>query len=387
MEKVLQSKPKIEKPGEDVDTTLSTSVDSDTITPDDNEDANEKQPKEMVRDIMKYSIGTLDQITVAPTSNEFLAKRTTFGDTVSKTLENDNNDNDYLLTALHALGNYLFNESGPNYSKLDLAKTYNLLHELQSKYYANPDILTQVNYIAGSLIKNLKGDAQGRQYTKQFYSLIPESTKCQDHNPDLVLLSMKLMSDGLAKKPNLIDEVYDETVPVVLSLMKLYKDNPEIQKLGYNILSQFAKNKVYAASLVNNGILPAIHQTLENALFSDMMKETKPIKAEVYKLLANISQDQGNAPRIADELMGQLISEIKDNEPDNVKEIVMLLDTLLDNSQCVPPFIQYDGIDACVKLLNKDDLKPEFILHLFQMLKKVANASDNNNSNVIDNNS
>jgi len=63
---------------------------------------------------------------------------------------------------------------------------------------------------------------------------------------------MKLMSDGLAKKPSLIDEVYDETVPVVLSLMKLYKDNPEIQKLGYNILSQFAKNKVYAASLTSH---------------------------------------------------------------------------------------------------------------------------------------
>ena len=366
----------VDKPDEGADTTLSTSMDSDTIVPDDNEDANEKQPKEMVRDIMKYSIGTLDQITVAPTSNEFLAKRTTFGDTISKTLENDNNDNDYLLTALHTLGNYLFNESGPNYSKLDLAKTYNLLHELQSKYYANPEILTQVNYIAGSLIKNLKEDPQGKQYTQQFYSLIPESTKCQDHNPELVLLSMKLMSDGLAKKPFLIDEVYDETVPVVLSLMKLYKDNPEIQKLGYNILSQFAKNKVYAASLINNGILPAIHQTLENALFSDMMKETKPIKAEVYKLLANISQDQGNAPRIADELMGQLISEIKDNEPDNIKEIVTLLNTLLDNNQCVPPFIQYDGIDACIKLLKKDDIKPEFALNLFQMLKKVANASD-----------
>ena len=42
-----------------------------------------------------------------------------------------------------------------------------------------------------------------------------------------------------------------------------------------------------------------------------MMKENKPIKAEVYKILTNISQDQENAPRKFDELMGQLISEIK----------------------------------------------------------------------------
>ena len=369
----------VSKPEEDGGETLSSSVDSDSIVPEDNEDANYKMPKEMVRDIMKYSIGTLDQITVAPTSNEFLAKKTTFGDTISKTLENNNNDTDYLLTALHSLGNYLFNENGPNYSKLDLAKTFNLLHELQSKYYANPEILTQVNYIAGSLIKNLKEDPNGKQYTQQFYSLIPESTKCQDNNPDLVLLSMKLMSDGLAKKPFLIDEVYDETVPVVLSLMKLYKDNPEIQQKGYNILSQFANNKVYASALVNNGILPTIKETLENAIYSDSLKEGKPIKAEVFKLLANISKDEANSPKIADEIMGQLISDLNDKgyDPDsNGQEIVMLLNTLLNNKDCVAPFVQYGGIDACVKLLDQNDSNPELAKTLFDIFKKVANASD-----------
>ena len=36
------------------------------------------------------------------------------------------------------------------------------------------------------------------------------------------------MGDGLEKKPYLAEEVYDETVPNVLKLLKLYKDNPEI---------------------------------------------------------------------------------------------------------------------------------------------------------------
>ena len=81
------------------------------IIPDDNESADDKIPKEMVRDIMKYTVGTLDQITVNPNSNEYLAKKTTFGDTLTKALQNDNNDVDLLLTGLHSLGNYLYKEA------------------------------------------------------------------------------------------------------------------------------------------------------------------------------------------------------------------------------------------------------------------------------------
>jgi len=161
--------------------------------------------------------------------------------------------------------------------------------------------------------------------------------------------------------------------------MKLYKDNPEIQEKGYSILSQFAKNKVYAAALVNNGILPTIKETLENAVFSDMIKESKPIKAEVFKLLSNISQDDTNSPKIADEIMGQLIQDLNDKGIDddgNGQEIVTLLNTLLNNKDTVAPFVQYGGIDACVKLLDQNDSNVELAQKLFQIFKKVANAND-----------
>ena len=45
------------------------------------------------------------------------------------------------------------------------------------------------------------------------------------------------MGDGLEKKPYLTEEVYDETVPTVPNLLKLYKDNLEIQENRYKILS------------------------------------------------------------------------------------------------------------------------------------------------------
>ena len=74
------------------------------------ENVNNKDPKDMVRDIMKYCGGTLDQITSAPHTNEFLSTNTTFSDTITKTIENENNELDYMITALHALGNHLFSD-------------------------------------------------------------------------------------------------------------------------------------------------------------------------------------------------------------------------------------------------------------------------------------
>ena len=120
--------------------------------------------------------------------------------------------------------------------------------------------------------------------------MIPESTTCQDQNPELVLLSLKLMNDGLAKKPFLVEETFDTTVPDVLSLLKLYKDNAEIQEAGYGVLSHYGKNKVYAASLINNGILPTIKETLENTLFSDTLV-ARNYKENLEKEMEQVKQD------------------------------------------------------------------------------------------------
>ena len=119
------------------------------------------------------------------------------------------------------------------------------------------------------MVKNLKDDKDGREYTKKYYDLIPESTKLQDYNQDLVNMSLRLMGDGLEKKPYLAEEVYDETVPNVLKLLKLYKDNPEIQENGYKILTLMAKNNVFSSAIMNNGLLDCLKNTLDNASNGD----------------------------------------------------------------------------------------------------------------------
>ena len=228
------------------------------------------------------------------------------------------------------------------------------------------------------MVKNLKDDSKGKEFTKKFYDLIPESTKLQDYNPDLVLMSLKLMHDGLVKKPYLVDEVYDETVPNTLNLMKLYKDNPEIQENGYKILSLFAKNNVFASSMISNGLLDVVKDTLENPLFNDALKDNvKELKSEILKLLNGLSGEKDNCPKIADELMGNLIGIVNEKGyKDEGILVVPLLDGLCQNKECIPPFVQFNGIDACINLLNNNDTNVELISHIFSIFKNVANASD-----------
>ena len=342
------------------------------------ENVDKMKPSQLVRGIMTNCGGALEQITVPPASNDYLSTRTTFNDTINKTLENENNDTDYLISALRALSNHVFNDNGKNYSKLDLPRDYKICRELQSKFYSNPEILSNINSLAGAMVRNLKDDNKGKEYAKKFYDLIPESIKVQDYNPDLVLMSLKLMNDSLNKKPYLIDHVYDETVPTVLNILKLYKDNPEIQENGYKILSAFARNNIFSSAMINNGLLDVMKDTLQNTLFSDEMKDNViELKSEIFKLVNTLSQEKENCPKISDELMGNLISNvIEKGYTDEGKIIVPLLQSLVLNNNCIPPFVQYNGIDACIKLLNDNESNVPLISNIFSIFKNVSNSND-----------
>ena len=64
--------------------------------------------KDLIKSIMSNSIGTLEEVTTNENSIDYLSNKTPFGETILKTLENENNDLDYILTALNALNNYLY---------------------------------------------------------------------------------------------------------------------------------------------------------------------------------------------------------------------------------------------------------------------------------------
>ena len=57
---------------------------SDSIDRD--EYANYLRQPELIRGIMKHCTGTLEQVTIPPNSNEYLANNTDFGDTMNKNI-------------------------------------------------------------------------------------------------------------------------------------------------------------------------------------------------------------------------------------------------------------------------------------------------------------
>jgi hypothetical protein len=130
--------------------------------------------------------------------------------------------------------------------------------------------------------------------------------------------------------------------------------------------------------MVNNCLLDVVKETIENPLFNDSLKEkAKGIKNAIYSMLKSLASEDDNKPKISDELMENLIPVIDDKGyNEEGKDVINLLDSLVMNKKCVPPFVQYKGIDSCVKLLNDNDTNIELIPILLRLFKSVANASD-----------
>ena len=327
-----------------------------------------------VRGIMDNSIKTLDQVTISKKSNTYLSK-TKFSDSLDQTLKNKNHMIYYITIALHTFGNYLYFEAGDNIKKLNLEELYQLLVNLQKKYYANSDILANINYICGAIIKNIKD----KSYIEKFFVLINESTKCQDWNVKLVIMALRLMLEALKTHSLLSDNdyVYDDTVPNLYNLLDLYKNNAYINLLIYRILAFFAKNKENSYTMINSGLFVHIKDSLENSVFDKKNKNS--LKNSIITLLSILSDDEQNASNISDDLMIELLHEIEhssENDDAENLEVAKLLNKLLKHNYCAQPFTQYKGIETVCDALKREDDDPDLLLELLRLLTTLANQGD-----------
>ena len=260
--------------------------DDDNID-DDDEDVDTKTKNELIIGIMSNSMNTMKKVTADNNNNEFIAK-TPFGDNCIKTLGNPNSNKGLVSNGLQALDNYLRTVKGKNYANLNLNELYNLLYGLQNNHYSDPKIIQTINNVSSNLVNNLNDN--NKDFIKKFYDLINESTKLQDYNPEVILPALKQMNDGITKKPFLVDQVADKTIPNVLNLLKLYKENPEIQEEAYNLLSLFtAKSNAFSSTMINSGLIGSVKETLHNANYGDNLvkNSSKPLKETIMKLLNN----------------------------------------------------------------------------------------------------
>lgn len=326
----------------------------------------------LVKGIMQNSISTLDSITISNQANVHLS-RTKFTDIVTSSLGNTANEVQYIIVALHSLGNHLYSEAGDNINKLNLEELYQLLKRLQKEYYSNSDILTNINYICGSLLRTINNN----DYISKFFDLISQSIKCQDWNVPLIIMALKSMHEGLVKHNFLVDEVFEDTVPTIFNLLGGDHNNADIQVYCYKILALFSKNTVYCYSMISSGLMNHINKTLENPAFTNSKKAKALIRPVVFSLLKSLSSDESNAEQISKDLMAYLLKEITDQGyNDETSSIIELLSALLKHKQCIPAFIQYKGLEEASNLLKDNDQNVDLILDVFHMLSSIANSGE-----------
>ena len=334
-----------------------------------------------IRGIMMNCIYYLDCITTIPDVNKYLSTNTSFNRYLMISIQNENNDNNFIVIALHCFGNYLMSEASSTFLKTKLVEIYQLLKNMQTKYYSNSGILININYISGSIIMN----PIDNNYVKMFFDLVAESIKCQDWNANLIKMALKIINESLDKKPFIINAVNDQIISNIINILENYKDNYEIQLICYQILSYFANDDYISAfSGKINKLFKQIKQSL-NTIFNDT-KSDKSIKEKIKKAIDDLIKFLGNVDHYSENIINDLIipfnKELNDygiDEETNGGFILNLFDHLFKNKIFIEPFILNKGVETLIKLLKWIDNtfhNESVILQLFSVLKRILIVND-----------
>jgi hypothetical protein len=333
-----------------------------------------------IRAILMNCINFLNIITENPEVNNYISSNTQFNKCIIASIKNENNDNNYLIIAIHCLDNYIRSEAGNILLKTQIYELYSILKNLQSKCYSNSTLLININYLAGAIILN----SDEKNNSNLFFDLVAESIKCQDWNENLIKIALKIMNEGLDKKP-LVDKVNEQIISHVTNILKSYQDNYEIQINSYKLLTYFANDEhVLAFSNIINSLLKQIKQSLSNILINnnEESENKAKIRKTLYNLiifLANISQYVEN---INNEIIIPFIKELDDfgiNEETNGAYIINIFDHLFKNKTFIETFMLNEGLDSLIKVLKTIDSSfhdVNLILQLFSILKKILMFND-----------
>ena len=335
--------------------------------------------------ILMNCINYLDIITTNPEANTYLTTKTSFTKYVIAAIKNDKNDKTFIANALHCLGNYILSNEGVEYLQTNIVDLYQLLSNLQSTYYSNSEILMNINYICSSIIKILTD----KNYINMFFDIVAESITCHEWNSNLIKMSLKIIFESLDKKPYIADSANDKLISNIINILKLNKNDNEIQLLCYKILSFFATdNHVSEFSGAINDLLKQIRQSLNSLLPANNEDKDKNIKEKIRKAINNLIIFLGNIEQYQDNISHELIipftKELNDygiDEDTNGAYILNIFDSLFKNNNLsfIAPFINSKGMESLVrimKIIDNNYNNVSMILLLFSVLIKILKAKD-----------
>ena len=222
-----------------------------------------------------------------------------------------------------------------------------------------------------------------------FFDIVAESIACHEWSLNLIKLALKIMYESLDKKPFIADSVNDKLIPNIINILKLNKNDNEVQLFCYKILSFFATdNHVSEFSGGINDLLKQIRQSLNSLLSVTKEDKDKNIKEKIRKAINNLIIFLGNIDQYQDNITNELVipftKELNDygiDEDANGAYILSIFDNLFKNNNLsfITPFINNKGLESLVKVMKIIDNNynnVSMILLLFSVLTKVLKAKD-----------
>ena len=117
--------------------------------------------------ILNNFLETLNSLTVEEGSVAFITKNK-FMSTIMDTINTQKTDIEIIKLSLHCLGNYFYKDTSKFWKHYEIEQLYDILKQLQKEYYSNGDVLMNINYIAGFILKGF----DSKLYTQKYYLLV-----------------------------------------------------------------------------------------------------------------------------------------------------------------------------------------------------------------------
>ena len=279
---------------------------------------------------------------------------------------------------------------------LILNRLSKLLKTIQTSFYTNPEILKKIEIICNLLINNLS-DYEHIEILLEI--MLGTLDYCDNkYNTDILINTLQSINNILEKYSNLIEPVYDITIPKIYSVLNISVNSDEIiQILCYKILILFIYNNVFSYDLVSKGLLSKIkdilHKNIEikkNLNRKDEQIENKNINNlvnQIYVLLINLTNVDSNLIKISEELMEILLDEFLNNNDTEEQFINIKLDffslLLEKEKKSIDLFVEYKGIQCILKLLKIYEKNKFKLLKIFHILNVILKYNKSYNEIMI----
>ena len=325
--------------------------------------------------ILNNLLRVLDLLTLGDKCVEFITKNRFMG-AIIDTIGKPACDIKVVISSLQCLANYFFKDTKSKWKHYEIEQLYSILKLLQKEFYANGEVLSKINYIAGYILKGYKS----KLYSERYYLLALEGLNCQDWNVDLVILTLQILKEALEDHEDLHNDIFEQTKQSILNILRVYQNNLEIQKLCYEILTIFAHNKVFSFNIVlKTDVMEIVRDTLNNQDFNSDTEKRLVIRIAVFNLLNYLVYDDSTSLKVAYELMESFIKDLlSPNFTEDLTSISGLLANLFRTKQSIEPFYQYSGQEALCLCLEKFYGEKKFILNCFKMIKEICFGGEEN---------